>query len=358
MIDAAAAGLELRGIAADADLSCGRRARRDRRAAARRRGSRSTRPERRLRPAARSPRPRGCRRRRSRLAPAAFAWCAFSWSGQSPRSTSAIEPSSEPGGSVPTGRSSSPGGPQRWRSTSFPSVPVIAPTSTSVWSALPHAVGAGSLFAPWNGMPCRKPGAPAAVTSSGWREDVRVRHRGNRDRVGRRAGRAGGADAEVVAVVARRDHRHDTCCREVVHRLDERVVRRVDLRAAAGEVDDVHAVLHRRLEGGDDLRRVRDVADRRRHREDAVVAEPRPRCDAAQAGDRRMVGACGRRRARDARRDAGDVRAVERRVGIDGEAARRRPRSGPGTPSRRSPSASSTSRRPSGSRPGTRSRPG
>ena len=36
-------------------------------------------------------------------------------------------------------------------------------------------------------------------------------------------------------------------------RLDQRVVRGIGLGAAAGEVDHVHAVVHRRLEGGDDL---------------------------------------------------------------------------------------------------------
>ena len=149
-----------------------------------------------------------------------------------------------------------------------------------------------------------------------------VRYGGDGDRVGRRGGRAGGPEPEVVAVVPCGDHRHDARGGEVVDRLDERVVRRIDLRAAAGEVDHVHAVSHGCLECGDDLGCVRDVPERRRHGEDAVVAEPRSWCDAAQAADGRMVGTGGRGRAGDAGGDAGHVCAVKRRVGVDPEPAR------------------------------------
>ncbi len=151
---------------------------------------------------------------------------------------------------------------------------------------------------------------------------------------------------------------HDAGGGDVVNRLDERVVGRVDLRPAAREVDHVHAVADGGLEGRDDLRRVRDVADRRRHGEDPVVAEPRPRRDAAEPGDLRVVGARRRGRAGDAGRDPGDVRAVERRRPDRPRAAPASRRSGPGTRGRRSPSASSTSSRPSGTRRDTRSRSG
>ena len=154
------------------------------------------------------------------------------------------------------------------------------------------------------------------------REHMRVRHRSDGDRIGRCAGRPGRPEAEVVAVVSGRDDRNDAGCGDVVDRLDERVVCRVDLRAATGEVDHVHAVLHRGFEGGDDLRRVGDVPDRRRHGEHAVVAEPGARCDAAQPGHLRMISPGGRRRAGVTGSDAGDMRAVERRARIDREPSR------------------------------------
>ena len=151
---------------------------------------------------------------------------------------------------------------------------------------------------------------------------MRVRGRGDRDCVGCCARRANRAEPEVVAVVPRRDHGDDAGRSGVMHGLDERIVRRIDLRPSAGKVDHVHAVLYRGFERCDDLGRVRDVAERRWHCEHAVVAEPRARRDSAQACDGRMV--CTRRRGgpRDACGDAGDVCSVERRFGVDGEAAR------------------------------------
>ena len=97
------------------------------------------------------------------IAPASRACVALAVKGQSPRWTSATAPLSDPAGSVPRGRSRAPGGPQRRRSTALPSVPTTEPTSTSVWSAAPHATGARSPLAPMNGMPR---GPPPAVTSS------------------------------------------------------------------------------------------------------------------------------------------------------------------------------------------------
>ena len=151
------------------------------------------------------------------------------------------------------------------------------------------------------------------------REDVRVRERRDRDRVGRGARRAGRAEPVVVAVVAGRDHRDDAGRGDVPDRLDERVARRVGLRAAAREVDHVHAVADGRLEGGDDLGRVADVADRSRDVEDPVVADLRARRDAREAGRLGMVGAgaapsCRRCRPRSRRRACRGTRPAGRRA--------------------------------------------
>ncbi len=67
------------------------------------------------------------------------------------------------------------------------------------------------------------------------------------------------------------------------------------------------------LERLDDLRRVGLVADRRRDREDAVVADPGLRRDAREVGDRRVVGPGRSVRALVAGGDAGDMRAVRLR---------------------------------------------
>ena len=140
---------------------------------------------------------------------------------------------------------------------------------------------------------------------------MRVRERGDGDRLRRGARRARRAEPVVVAVVPGRDDGDDACRDDVPHRLDERVAGRVGLRPAAREVDHVHAVLDGRLERGHDLGRVADVADRRRHVEDAVVADVRSRSDAGEARRRRVVAAARRRRAGVAGRDPRDVRAVE-----------------------------------------------
>ena len=110
---------------------------------------------------------------------------------------------------------------------------------------------------------------------------------------------------------------------------------------------------HRRLERGHDLRRVADVADRRRHVEDAVVADLGARRDAARGPV--VVGMVARLPARSCRRSRPRCRRRAcrgtRRRGSSGEPAagvRRRRRR---TSARRSPWASSTSCRPSGSRP-------
>ena len=141
-------------------------------------------------------------------------------------------------------------------------------------------------------------------------EHVRVRGRGDRHRVRSRSGRAGGAEAEVLTVVACGDHRHHARERGVVDRLVHRVVRRVGLRPAAREVDDVHAVGDRRFEGVDDLGRVRLVAERGGDGEDAVVADPGLGRDAREVCHLGVVAAGRSRRVLIACRDPRDVRAV------------------------------------------------
>ena len=152
-------------------------------------------------------------------------------------------------------------------------------------------------------------------------EHVRVRERRDRDRVGRRSGRACRAEPVVVAVVAGRDDGHDARSGDVPHGLDERVARRIGLWAAAREVDHVHPVANRRLEGGDDLGRIADVPDRRGHVEDPVVADLRARRDAGEAGCLGVVAAARRGRAGVAGRDPGDVRAVERGLPVERQPA-------------------------------------
>ena len=142
---------------------------------------------------------------------------------------------------------------------------------------------------------------------------MRIRRRGDGDRVGSRPGRACGAEAEVLAVVAGGDHRDDACERGVVDRLVHRVVRRVGLRPAAGEVDHVHAVGDRRLEGVDDLRRVGLVTERRRDGEHAVVADPGLRRDAREVRHLWMVVAGRRGRVLVTCGDPRDMRPVRLR---------------------------------------------
>ena len=288
------------------------------------------------------------------IAPAAFTRAAFSANVQTPRETSAIAPVSEPAGSG-DGAAVEVAGRAAEVARDGSAVDAHArcrrPRAAGPTSAQPAGVGSPAARA--NGTRVSAPGASGAVTLSAGAEDVRVRERGDRDRVGRGSGRARRAEPVVVPVVPGRDHRDDAGGGDVPHRLDERVARRVGLRAAAREVDHVHPVADGRLEGGDDLGRVADVADRSRDVEDPVVADLRPRRDAGEAGRLGVVAAARRGRARVAGRDPRDVRAVERGPPVEREAAalvRARARR---TRARRSPSASSTSRRPSGSPPGS-----
>ena len=147
-----------------------------------------------------------------------------------------------------------------------------------------------------------KAGAPGPVTASAGPKTCVFDSAATEIASGAVPGEPGRAEAEVVAVVAGRDDRDDAGGGDVADRLDERVVGRVGLGPAAGEVDHVHPVADGGLERGDDLRRVGDVPDRRRHVEDAVVADPRAGRDAREAGRRRVVAAAGARRARRCRR--------------------------------------------------------
>ena len=120
---------------------------------------------------------------------------------------------------------------------------------------------------------------------------MRIRGRADGDRVGSGRGRACGPQAEEVPVVPGGDDRDDACADDVRDRLDERIRSGIGLRAAAGEVDDVHPVADRLLERLHDLGRRPGAAatERQRHVEDAVVPDVRARRDAAHVGDRWMA---------------------------------------------------------------------
>ena len=126
----------------------------------------------------------------------------------------------------------------------------------------------------------------------------------------------------MVTVVSGCDHGDDACRCDIVDRVDQRVVRGIRLRPASREVDDVHAVSDGSLEGRDQLGRERLHAGGRRDGEDAVVPEPRTRCDAAQPACRRVIAAARGAGAGVAGSDSRDVRSVERDRRIDGELSR------------------------------------
>ncbi len=132
-----------------------------------------------------------------------------------------------------------------------------------------------------------------------------------------------------VEVVAGGHDRNDSGGRGVVEGLDDDVPTRLHLGLADREVDHVHPVRHRLVDGLGDLRRVAvEAVIRRRHRQRLVVAEICLRRDArdgrAVVGSRRRVVVAGRD-PRDVRRVEG-VDGVERPVGV--LPARRRRREG------------------------------
>ena len=238
-------------------------------------------------PRARSPSRRACRRRGGRA--------------RSRRS-------SEPAGSVP--RPVSTVGSRR-RGAGRPACRPCRRSSRrrrASGRAEPHA-GGGALRQRARRRGCRgsAAGASGATTSSAGAEDVVVRER--RRRRSRRArcpaSRPSRARSRRGRSRPRSPRRRPPRSRCGPPRSSRRW--RVGLGAAAGEVDHVHPVGDRRLEGRDDLGRVGDVADRRRRVEDAVVADPRARRDAGEPGRRRdgparRARSCPRRRRRSRRR--------------------------------------------------------
>ncbi len=141
----------------------------------------------------------------------------------------------------------------------------------------------------------------------------------DRDGVRRRARRGDRAPAEVVAAVARSDHRHDAGARGAMDGTGDDIVGGLHLRLAEREVEHVHPVGHRPIDRARDLGAVAVEPERRRRGgEHAVGAEEGVRCDAREVADRDTER--GARDAREARGDACDVRAVLRAVGIEGRA--------------------------------------
>ena len=253
------------------------------------------------------------------IAPAADARAAFASYGQPPRTTSAIAPFREFAGSAGPE-------PQSWRLA-----PPIAPTSTRRWLALIQDGRIESVAT--NGIRAIPLGDDTEIELP---KTWRVHRRAHADRVGRRGGRARRPEAEEVAVVAGGDDRDDTGAHDVRNCGNEGVRARIGLRPAAREVDDVHAVRHRGLEGRDDLGRVPGAAaaERERDVEDAVVPDVGPRRDPAQVLDRRVAPALlldaeARPAGGDVRLDARDdpchVRPVERLLAVERSAVRARP---------------------------------
>ena len=107
---------------------------------------------------------------RSPVAPAARARRAFESNVQTPRETRTTVPESDPGGSMLTGRFTSPAGPQRRRSTGRPSIPTIVPTSTSETSTVSHASGIRPPLAGTNGN--RGPSRTSISPPKTWRFDA------------------------------------------------------------------------------------------------------------------------------------------------------------------------------------------
>ncbi len=215
--------------------------------------------------------------------PAARTRLAFRANVQSPRDTSAIAPRSEPAGSGVRPPSRLPGGPQSLRGTGRAVDTDDRPDVDELLVARPPAVRRRRPVRPEerdSGQARRRIGRRQAKSR---REDLGVRERRDGDRVRCGTGRAGRAEAVLVAVVAGRDDGHDAGRGDVADGLDHRVALRIGLRTSAREVDDVHAVADGGLEGSDDLGGVADVPDGCRHVEDTVVPDLRSRGDAVEA---------------------------------------------------------------------------
>ena len=254
-----------------------------RRAAARRRGRRSSRRDRRAGPGSEFASPARLSTRTIPIAPAACARARLRAKVQVPRETSAIAPVSEPAGQRASRRRSRlPGGPQR---CAVDRLAVRADDRADVDERLvavrprPGRVAGRRR----TGSCCRLAGAPGAVTRQRRREDVRVRDGGDRDRVGRGARRAGRAERRSrrgrcrPRSPGRRPRRRRSCTASISASLagsvcgppPEKLITSMPSLTAASNAATISGVL-------------RDVADRRRHVEDAVVAEPRARRDAGE----------------------------------------------------------------------------
>ena len=182
------------------------------------------------------------------FAPPIAARAAFEAKVQMPRETSAILPASESLTIVPRLPFGSVAEPQRCVSTGLPSVPSDA-------SRRRRAAGRCSTkrSGAWRR---RRPGSARRRVTAARRSTVSAGAKTCEFDVaateiasGAVPGEPARAEAEVLAVVAGGDHRDDAGERGVVHRFVHRVVRRVGLRPAAREVDDVHPVRDGRLEG-------------------------------------------------------------------------------------------------------------
>ena len=219
-------------------------------------------------------------------------------------------PVSEPFGRLPRPLFGSAAGPQRWRSTGLPSVPMtVADVDERAGRVRPGQrcvarSGSGSCRARAARRRRDSAGAKTCAFETAATEIASGAVPGEPAEPRPKSSRS--LPAAITGTTPARGG--------VAHRFDHRVVRRVGLGAAAREVDDVHAVCDRRSKA------LRSRACRRcgrsgSGREDAVVADERARRDAREAAGRRMVGPGRRAGPVVAGGDARDVRAVgSRRV--------------------------------------------
>ena len=252
-----AAGDELLGLAADADRRRGRRGRRGTRGARRRRGRRSSRPGRRAASGIAFASPERLSTRTIPVAPAACARLAF----ESERAAAARDERDRAGQRVGAGAACRPPFGSR------------RPQSCAVHRLRRRARRSSRRRRASGRRSPRRRGASDRAPERDPREGRRARPRrdarapARRRACSRRAATviASGAVPGEPAVPKPKSSRSfpaeitgtTPAAATLRDRLDQRVVRGLGLRAAAGEVDHVHAVADRRLEGGDDLGRVR-----------------------------------------------------------------------------------------------------
>ena len=328
-----AAGLDLQRVAADRAPSRGRRSRRGTRAAARRRGRRSSRPEAASWTGIAFASPARLSTSTIPIAPAAFARARL----RDERAVAARDERDRAGRASRPAAGSARVVRVRRRAAEVAVDRLCRPCRRSsrrrraCWSVAPQAAGVCRRPRRRTGSRCRLAGAPGTVTERG-REDVRVRDGGDRDRVRRGARRADRAE---------RRSRRGRCPAEITGTTPaaatlwiasisaslagsvcgpppEKLITSMPSATAASKAATISGVLA-------------PVADRRRHVEDAVVAEPRARRDAREARHVAGWSAAGRRgRARVAGGDPGDVRAVERVLRGRAAAALRGREPGPG----------------------------